>query len=437
MTANTAHCAVDFGTSNSAVALAGGGRVRLVPLEGGLHTMPTAVFYLAEGPAESDAPDRLYGRAAVAAYVDGLDGRLMRSMKSLLGSTLLGQRTEVGGGRSVAYQDVVVGYLRHLRARAEAAHGQPVDGAVLGRPVFFVDDDPVRDGRAQAALASAAQAAGWRDLHFQYEPIAAAFAFEATLSREQVVLVADIGGGTSDFSLVRVGPDRLARLERKGDILANHGVHVAGTDFDRRVSLAAIMPTLGHGSRRPGRTGTPARVLPSSLYFDLATWHLINTVYAPARLAEWLAMRSWFEQPAQHRRLMTVLRQRLGHTLAAAAESAKIEVAGGGRALIDLAPVEAGLNVSLDAAGAASALRHDQDRIVDAARETLRQAGLAPAAVQALFFTGGSTGLASLVDGIASVFPEAATVRGDRFASVVQGLGLYAGRVFAGGAQRR
>jgi hypothetical chaperone protein len=437
MSATRAHCAIDFGTSNSAVALTGTDGVSLVPLEAGLPTMPTAVFYLAEGPARRDEPDRLYGRAAVAAYVDGVDGRLMRSMKSLLGSSLLDQRTEVGGGRFVNYRDVIAGYLRHLHGQAQAARRQPIERAVLGRPVFFVDDDPARDAKAQAALASAAQAVGMRDLHFQYEPIAAAFTFEMTLDREQVVLVADIGGGTSDFSLVRVGPGRHARLERKADILGNHGLHVAGTDFDRRLSLAAIMPTLGHGARRPGRPGQAARVLPSGLYFDLATWHLINTVYAPPRLAEWVALRSWFTQPAQHRRLMTVLRQRLGHALAAAAEAAKIEVAGHGQTTIDLAEVEPGLAATLDTAGAATALGHDQERIVEAARETLRLAGLAPAAVQALFFTGGSTGLASLVDGIAAVFPAATAVRGDRFASVVQGLGLHAARVFGAAPQRR
>ena len=329
------------------------------------------------------------------------------------------------------YGDVITGYLRYLKKLADAEAGASITRAVLGRPVFFVDDEPERDRQAAAALASAAQAVGFEELYFQYEPIAAAFAHEATVQAEQLVLVADIGGGTSDFSLVRVGPDRRERLDRGDDILANHGVHIAGTDFDRRVALAAILPLLGYGSLGPARAGEPARVLPSSIFYDLATWHLINTVYAPARLAEWRGMRSWYADLQQHRRLMTVLEERLGHALAGAAEQAKIDVALHGRAAIDLDLVEPGLDAALDAAGAAQALAADQARIVDAAHETLRQADVPATAVQAVFFTGGSTGLTSLVDGIAAVFPGATAVRGDRFASVAQGLGLHAARVFS------
>ncbi len=425
-------CAIDFGTSNSALALPGADA--LVELEPGFATMPTAVFYLADGPVHAAEPERLYGRAALAAYVDGLDGRLMRSMKSLLGSALLEQRTDVGGGRALRYVDVIIGYLRHLRRRGEAEAGGPLMRAVLGRPVFFVDDDAARDREAARALADAARAVGFVDVRFQYEPIAAAFTHEAAATQEQLVLVADIGGGTSDFSLVRVGPRRRQRLDRQDDILANHGVHVAGTDFDRRVELASILPLFGHGGHGPARAGESPREIPSGLYHDLATWHLINTVYAPARVAEWRAMRSWFAQPRQHRRLMTVLEERLGHALASAAEQAKIDVATSGRAVIGLDIVEPGLAATLDAATAARVLQADQARIVDAAHETLRQAGVTASAVQAVFFTGGSTGLASLVDGIAAVFPDATPVRGDRFASVATGLGLHARRVFSGGA---
>ncbi|MFY9512752.1 MAG: heat-shock protein, partial [Rubrivivax sp.] len=118
--------AIDFGTSNSAIALPQGARgVRLVELEPGHPTMPTAVFYRADGPAHAE-PERLYGRAAIAAYVDGAEGRLMRSMKSILGSDLVTQSTDVGGGRGVRYVDVIAGYLRHLKRMAEAAAGAPL-----------------------------------------------------------------------------------------------------------------------------------------------------------------------------------------------------------------------------------------------------------------------------------------------------------------------
>ena len=419
-------CAIDFGTSNSAVALPAGEGVRLVELEPGQPTMPTAVFYAVEGLAAHEEPLRHYGRAAVAAYVEGIEGRLMRSMKSILGSTLAQQSTEVGHGRSVRYLDVVGSYLRHLKRVAEREAGQELAQLVLGRPVFFVDEDARRDAEAQAALLRSAREAGFADVRLQYEPIAAALNYESTVSREQLVLVADVGGGTSDFSLVRVGPARRRHAERKDDILANHGLHVAGTDFDRHIELACILPACGYRSVGPG-----GREVPSKVYFDLATWHLINTVYGPARGAELSRMKSFYADAQLHARLMTVLRSRLGHALVAQAEAAKIGVAEGGRSTLDLGAIAAGLQVELTAAQAVAALAADLQRIVDAADETLRLAGVVQERVDALYFTGGSTGLAPLAQRIAARLPAATVVRGDRFTSVAHGLGLHALHVFA------
>jgi hypothetical chaperone protein len=428
-------CAIDFGTSNSAIAIPQRGEagMRLIELEPGHTTMPTAVFYMVEGP-ERDGPPRAFGRAAVAAYVDGIDGRLMRSMKSILGSSLIDQTTDVGGGRGVKYLDIVAGYLKHLKTAAEAQAGEAIQRAVLGRPVFFVDDDPARDAQAQAALLAAARQVGFSDVHFQYEPIAAALDFESSVHEEQVVLVADIGGGTSDFSVVRVGPERATRLERKDDILANHGVHVAGTDFDRRVELAAILPEFGLGSFGPSIRGAAPREVPSGVYFDLATWHLINTVYSPQRVAELRSMRDFYANARHHERLMTVVTERLGHELAARAEGAKIAVAEGGSTRIDLSHVERALAVMLDEREAVQAIEADLERIVDAARITVQQAGLQTQQIDALYFTGGSTGLRLLAQKIGAAFPSARAVRGDRFASVATGLGIYARRWFEGRA---
>jgi len=430
------YCAIDFGTSNSAVAVPDGAAMRLIELEPGFRTMPTAVFYPGDGGRRGQTAPCEFGRAAIAAYVDGIDGRLMRSMKSILGSSLVEQTTDVGGGRGVRFLDIVATYLRHLKKCAEAAAGAPVDRAVVGRPVYFVDADAERDAQAEAALRSAAASAGFREIVFQYEPIAAAFDHEQAVTREEKVLVADIGGGTSDFSLVRVGPERTGRVDRKADILANHGVHVAGTDFDRRIELASILPLFGYGAYGPSIDGAPPREVPSAVYFDLATWHLINTVYNPQRVVELRGMRSFYADAAQHRRLMTVLTEHFGHDLVARAEAAKIAVAGGGRATIDLGHVEAGLASVLDEAEAARSLDADLDRIVAAARTTVAQAGAAAGAVDALYLTGGSTGLDSLSERLRAAFPGARLVRGDRFASVATGLALFAQRRFAGPGRR-
>ena len=351
----------------------------------------------------------------------------MRSMKSILGSTLAAQSTDVGGGRAVAYLSVVSGYLRHLKKVAEREAGHALTRVVLGRPVFFVDDDPKRDAAAQAALTKAARNVGFKDIIFQFEPIAAALDFESGSQDEQLVLVADIGGGTSDFSLVRVGPKRRDRVDRKDDILANHGVHVAGTDFDRRIALTQILPTCGYRSLGP--TG---REVPSKIYFDLATWHLINTTYGPARLLELAQMRSFYANPLHHQRLLRVVTQRLGHGLIAQAEMAKIKIAEtAGSITMDLAELEAGLQVIAQETDVIDAINDDIDRIAHATEETLRRAGVTHERVTTLYFTGGSTGLPALAQRIAQYFPTANLVLGDRFASVATGLGLHAQRVFA------
>jgi hypothetical chaperone protein len=235
---------------------------------------------------------------------------------------------------------------------------------------------------------------------------------------------------------VRVGATRRDALDRRRDILANHGVHIAGTDFDRRVELASILPLLGFGALGPSVDGAPPREVPSAVYFDLATWHLINTVYNPQRVVELRGMRVFYAEPALHRRLMTVVAHRLGHDLVARAEAAKIAVAGGGTVAIELGHVEPGLASHLDAGELGRSVDADLERIVAAARSTLAQAGLGGDDVDALYLTGGSTGLTLLSERLQAACPRARVVRGDRFASVATGLALYAQRRFAPRARR-
>lgn len=413
-------CAIDFGTSNSAIGFATPqNKIELAWLEPGFRTMPTAVFYNAEDQS------KCFGRAAVAAYVEGIDGRLMRSIKSILGSDLIEQTTDVGHGVGIKYLDVVIGYLKHLKSVAEGQAGRDLARAVIGRPVCFVDDDIKRDRAAEASLKRAAMAAGFREVEFQFEPIAAALDYESTITGEEIVLVADIGGGTSDFSLVRVSAARHVKVDRQADILANHGIHIAGTDFDQAVNLAAIMPSLGYGSATP-----QGRVVPSRVYFDLATWHLINTVYGHNRTIELRQMNTMYADKICYQRLLAAIRKRLGHHLAAAAEAAKISVATSGHTRIALDAIEESLTRPFTEAEQADALCSRIEKIVTAAAETTQRAGVLAADVSAIYFTGGSTGLNFLTKEIAAQFPNAKQVVGDRFSSVVAGLGIFAQRRF-------
>lgn len=414
-----AYAAIDFGTSNSAVFVGAGDTETLVTLEQGKHTMPTAVFFNAEERSI------VFGRQAIAEYQAAYPGRLMRSLKSLLGSELMRETTLING-KAVAYKDILAHFLTHLKQTAEQQCGQELRQLVLGRPVFFVDDDPVRDADAESTLADIAKSVGYTDVQFQYEPIAAALDYESQLTRETLVLVADIGGGTSDFSLIRLGPERAKLKDRSADVLANGGVHIAGTDFDQQLSLATVMPTLGLGGIT--RNGKP---IPAHLYFELATWHRINLLYVPQTLAAAEAMRTIFKDERAHTRLMRVLREREGHRLAGEVEAAKVTVAETSKAEIDLGFVEEDLSASLDATQLQQALATALSKIAEAAQRTVRDACVAPQAVEAIYFTGGSTGLQGLRAAIAEGFPNARIVIGEQFASVAKGLGVHARNLFS------
>ena len=189
-----------------------------------------------------------------------------------------------------------------LRERAERDAGAALSSVVLGRPVRFVDDDAGRDADAQATLAACARAAGFREIEFQLEPIAAAFDYERLLAREEAVLVVDVGGGTADFTVIRVGPGRRERADRIADVLANDGIHIAGTDFDTRLHLAWVMPALGYGS-----TSRKGLAMPSPLFFDLSTWHRINLLYGPATREALRELHEFFVDARMYARLRKVV----------------------------------------------------------------------------------------------------------------------------------
>lgn len=414
-------CGIDFGTSNSTAGCggAGPGRVVLLPLEDGKPTLPSVVFFHAEDGHSS------YGRAALADYLAGDEGRLMRSLKSLLGTSLMDEQTEVAG-RALPFRALLAQFIGELKRRAEQAAGRGFSRAVIGRPVFFVDGDAAADRQAENTLGEIARATGLKDIAFQYEPIAAAFAYESQVTREELVLVVDIGGGTSDFALVRLAPERAGRPDRRDDILASSGVHIGGTDFDKSLSLASVMPMLGLGSRLKN-----GLLMPSSHYFNLATWHTINFAYT--RLA-WSQIGELYRE-AQEKdklaRLQNLVSERAGHWLAMQVEQAKMALSDLPQSVMDLGRIAPGETLVLqrtDFEGAIGELVHTVEGSVTG---LLRDAGVQAASVDTVFFTGGSSSVPLLRARIAALLPQARRVEGDLFGSIGTGLALDALRKFA------
>lgn len=410
MTVPTA-CGLDFGTSNSAIGIVQGGSARLAPLERGQPLLPSAIFF------DFELSRPLYGAEAIEAYVGGADGRLMRALKSILASPLIRESTQLNK-RWITLESVVGLFVGELKARAEAALGRPIDAVVHGRPVHFVDGDPAGDRFAEDTLASIARQAGFREVSFQYEPLAAARAYETKIERETLALIADLGGGTSDFSIVRLSPARREQSERKDDILATFGIRLGGTDLDRLLSLDAAMPELGLGSR----LHTKDLPLPRQLFSELAHWPSINQLYTPAtrRLARELHADA--VEPAKTRRLKTVLEHRLGHRLALAVEAVKIALSEQEAAPLDMSYIEPGLTVGVERDHFEDAIASERARLAMAVRETLRRANLAGEAIGTTFLTGGSARVPALRKAIASVVPPTTFARGDDLLSVAQGL---------------
>jgi hypothetical chaperone protein len=407
-----AACGLDFGTSNSAIGVVRGNAPVLAPVEGGETLIPSAVFFDYENKGSV-----LFGAAAIETYIGQHDGRLMRALKSILGSPLIDEKTALGS-KMVALTDVVEIFVQHLKARAEAFAGEELTAVVHGRPVRFVDDDDAADAKAERVLTGIANRVGFRDVAFVYEPIAAAYHYEETAAAEETVLIADIGGGTSDFTVIRIGPERARRADRTSDILANDGVRVGGTDFDSLLSLDAVMPALGLGTQLVEKN----LPMPNSLFYELSTWSTINFAYTFQNERMLIELVAGAREPEKVARLLKVIRRRLGHRIAFAVEDGKIALSEAAAATLPLGFVEQGLAAGATRTGFDRAIEARTDRLNRTATQCIRDAGLKPDDIHTIFFTGGSSRVPAVRGAIASAAPAARIAAGADFLSVAMGL---------------
>jgi hypothetical chaperone protein len=413
-------CGLDFGTSNSTVSSVDDkGVPRLLKLEDGRETIPSVIFFSFEDNSIT------FGRKAVAEYVTGGDGRLMRSLKSVLGTGLIGDTTRVKA-RMYSFLEILGIFIAELKRRAEAELGGAVDSVVCGRPVHFVDDDPVADAAAQKQLEGAVRAQGFKHIEFQFEPIAAALDYERQVTSERLALIVDLGGGTSDFSVVRVSPERSRAKDRSGDILSTAGVHVGGTDFDRLLSMSKVMPELGLGTR----TLDGKRHLPVAPYYDLSTWHRVNRLYSAQALRELRSTEREAQAPGRVAMMIELIEDRLGHRMLGAVEAAKIALSDADATPFAFPVRDRTIATEMTLADLAAALENSVERIERTIEEALKRAGMASKQIDSLILTGGSTQVPAIAGRLQAMFPEAEIVRTDVLGSVGLGLALDAKRKF-------
>ncbi len=400
--------AIDFGTSNTAAALMAGNRPTVLPMEPGAETLPTAVFM------DFSRKRFVYGNAALTALRDGAEGRFLRALKSVLG-TPLAQENRTFLNERMTLIEVIARFLDEIRLRSEAFTGMRFDAVLSGRPVRFHSADAGRDAQAEADLRAAYALAGFRDVDFLPEPEAAALAVGGTGR----MLIVDIGGGTSDFTLCD-------RANGQTQVLASRGLRLGGTDFDRTLSLAHAMPLFGYDAPIRAQIGTARHPAPRAPFQDLATWEKIPFVYDAGLLRE---VRRWVrlsDDPRLFERLAEVLEAHLGHDVAHAVEAAKIAANDTGTGQIALHLVERGLTAALPRAALETALAAAAEAIGAEAMATLADAGAAPASVDVVVFVGGSGLLAAIRAELARRLPDARQEVSEVFTAVAHGLAIAA-----------
>ncbi|WP_323763898.1 Hsp70 family protein [Marinovum sp.] len=403
-----ARLGIDFGTSNTGAGILRDGRPVALPLEGTAQTLPTAVFV--------DFTDKrfVYGAAAARAMMEGQDGRFMRGLKSILGTPLAREKRRFLNER-LTLIEVIGRFLAEIRARSEALTGETYDTAISGRPVKFHSESDGKDAQAEIDLREAYALAGFDAVEFLPEPEAAALA----VAGEGRMLIVDIGGGTSDFTLCE-------RANGQTRVIASRGLRLGGTDFDRSLSLAHVMPLLGHGAEIGAELGAKTHAAPRALFHDLASWEKIAFVYDAALLRE---VRRWVrlaKEPERFERLAEVLEMHLGHDIAYAVEAGKIAANDAERGEIVLDVVERGLRVELWGLQLQAELASAAERIGEMALATLKDADCRPDQVDMVVFVGGSSLLTGVRQALARRLPAARQETAEVFTAVVHGLAMAA-----------
>lgn len=404
-------CGIDFGTSNSSLAVANQDDVFLIPVEEQHMTIPSAMFF-----ARKDN-EAFFGREAMERFLSRQPGRLMRSLKRVLGTTAMRQGTMVNG-ELMKFDQIIAAFLDQMKRKAEADCQTELRHVVMGRPVHFTDNDPAADQRAENELKAVAMSMGFEHVGFQFEPIAAAFAHEARITGEKLAIVVDLGGGTSDFTIIRLSKENARKHDRSGDILANTGVRLGGNDFDKDLSLAEMMPELGFRSKY----GTKNLEVPSYHYFDLSEWSKVNFLYTNRILFQARQLLRETHDPVKYGRLINVLEQETGHAVLAETEKIKIGLTKSDIHVAALDFIDQDLRLDVARENFNAAISPKSERIVNAAKECLQNAGIGSEAIGLVIMTGGSTEIPLIQEQFRQLFPQAEWSEENKLSSV--GLGL-------------
>jgi hypothetical chaperone protein len=438
------YCGIDFGTSNCTAGWLSSEEPQLAIMDGESPYLSSALYierrkaddddlsHDSDEPYLNESLSRLLaqgakvhlGQAAHQQYsANPLAGVFIRSPKSMLGSRLTPAQSQI-------YRQICTLMLKEIKGKAEQHQGntreKAMDYAVLGRPVHFQGiDGALGDERAETILRQAAADVGFREVQFAYEPVAAAMEFERRLSKEQLVLVVDIGGGTSDISFIRLGPDRMALQDRSQDLLGHAGRRIGGVDMDIKLAIYSLMPLLGRGTQ--ALTGRP---LPNSLFSDAVNIIDIQAqenFYRPQTQAEIQQLLLQAMEPTKVARLQQLYQQHLSYYLVQAAEEAKIKLADQMETEVSLVRVEAELSQLISSEQLDQSIYQELNGIQKLISQSLADASTQP---DCIFLTGGASAARGIQALLRTMLPDTPLIHGDRFGSVGKGLCSIAARTF-------
>lgn len=420
---------LDFGTTNSVLGVADeNGASRLISFRTDdlvTDTFRSILFFDEFERDEHLEPVRYAGPAAITAYwTPGMSGRLIQSMKTHLASRSF-RETRIFGAR-YTLEELLAGMLKQMRLRAEEEIGEISGGVVIGRPVHFRGEKTEKDGqRAAQRLRYAAEMAGFRDFELAFEPLGAAYHYAADLEREELVLIGDFGGGTSDFCLLRVGPGFSQRRQVGDAVLGVGGIGIGGDSFDARIVEHAVADQLGRGSSFRNVFGKVLPV-PAQLYANLENWHQLSFMDTPRihRMIDEVVKGS--EDPAPYLALQKLLRERLGFRMYEQVEALKVRLSSAEAASLQFDATGIDIDIEITRDQFEGWILQDVIEIGYCVAELLDRTGTHSRDVDRVFLTGGSSHIPVLVSVFEEIFGAEKVVSGDALTSVASGLAIIA-----------
>jgi hypothetical chaperone protein len=426
---NVPSIGIDFGTTNSSIAWATReGKVELAsfPTSTAATESFRSVLYLEQLKQAGRSHVKSFtGPTAIEHYLHAEHkGRLIQSLKSYLTSRAL-TGTEVFG-RRYSIEDLISRILTDLRLHAEKQFGQPIRHATVGRPVRFVGADSTDDDAfALQRLKEAFLHAGFESIDFEMEPIAAAYSYESTLDRDELILIGDFGGGTSDFSLLHVGPGIRKRGRAAKDLLGNSGLGLAGDAFDARIVRKLVSPALGADSlARSLNKLLPA--VPAWIYANLERWHYLSFLKTRNVHQILKSARANALEPEKIEALITLIDEDLGYQLHQAVQRLKIDLSRNDAAQFQFRDGSMNIQANVTRASFESWISEDLQSIEHCVDDLLEATGIAAQKIDRVFLTGGT----SFVPSVRRIFETRFTAdrvrTGNEFTSVARGLALRA-----------